>query len=189
MPVRFQHEKKSNSIYFITFTCHKWKNLFSITDAYGAVNKWFDSLYENKQKVLGYVIMPNHIHVLLYFPEMNKSLNTIIGNAKRFMAYAIVKKLEEKKDFELLQEMYDSVKKSERKKMQRHKVFEESFDAKECYSNEFVYQKLEYMHKNPVSKKWRLVNDFTDYPHSSAAFYERGIQQYDKLQHVKEILL
>jgi hypothetical protein len=28
---------------------------------------------------------------------MSKSLNTVIGNAKRFMAYEIIKRLEEKK--------------------------------------------------------------------------------------------
>jgi len=26
--------------------------------------------------------------------------------------------------------------------------------VKECNSNKFVYQELDYMHKNPVSKKW-----------------------------------
>jgi len=35
--------------------------------------------------------MPNHVHALLYVPEMKKSLNIIIGNAKRFMAYEIIK--------------------------------------------------------------------------------------------------
>jgi len=42
---------------------------------------------------------------------------------------------------------------------------------------------------NPVSKKWQLVNDFTDYSHSSAAFYEKGVKNYDKMLHVNEILL
>lgn len=138
---------------------------------------------------MGYVIMPNHLHVLIYFPEMHNSLNSIIGNAKRFMAYEIIKRLETAKQFEMLEDLYHAVKKGERKKGQRHKVFEESFDAKECFSNEFVYQKLNYMHKNPVSKRWQLVADFTDYPHSSASFYEKGIKSYDKLLHVNEILM
>ena len=189
MPVRFQHDNQSHSIYFITFTCHKWRNLFSITNTYDAVYKWFEALYHKHHRVLGYVIMPNHVHALIYFPEMKKSLNSIIGNAKRFMAYEIIKRLEEQKNFELLQELFDSVKAAEKKKGQRHKVFEDSFDAKECHSNEFVYQKLEYMHKNPVSKRWQLVNDITDYLHSSAAFYQKGINYYDKLLHVNEVLL
>src|ERR1043166_661739 len=148
MPVRLQHSSQPNSIYFITFTCHKWRDLFFITNTYDAVYKWFDSLYEKKCRVLGYVIMPNHLHVLLYFPSMPKSLNTIIGNAKRFMAYEIIKRLEAANNFALLEDLYQSVKKSEQKKGQRHKVFEDSFDAKECYSPEFINQKLEYMHKN-----------------------------------------
>ena len=49
---------------------------------------------------------------------------------------------------------YASVKEKEWKKGQRHKVFEVSFDAKECNTNKFVYQESDYMHKNPVSKKW-----------------------------------
>ena len=68
-------------------------------------------------------------------------------------------------------------------------MFEDSFNARECYSNKFVYQKLDYMHKNPVSKKWQLVNEFTDYLHSSAAFYEKGVKMYDKLLHANEVLL
>jgi REP-associated tyrosine transposase len=52
-----------------------------------------------------------------------------------------------------------------------------------------VYQELDYMHKNPVSKKWQLVNDFTDHLYSSASYYEKGIKQYDKLLHVNEVLL
>ena len=31
----------------------------------------------------------------------------------------------------------------ERKKGQRYKLFEDSFDAKECNSNKFVYQELD----------------------------------------------
>ena len=189
MTVRFQHDQKTNSVYFITFTCHQWRNLFTITNTFDAVYKWFDSLYEKKIYVTGYVIMPNHVHVLLHFPQMPKSLNIIIGNAKRFMAYEIIKRLEANKETGLLEELYEGVKKNERKKGQRHKVFEDSFDAKECYSTEFIVQKLDYIHKNPVSKKWQLVNDYTDYKHSSAAYYERGIKNYNKLIHINEILL
>ena len=31
--------------------------------------------------------------------------------------------------------------------------------------------------------------DFTDYLHSSGAFYQKGIKHYDKLLHVNEVLL
>jgi len=132
--------------------------------------------------------MPNHVHALLYFPEMPKSLNTVIGNAKRFLAYEIIKRLEKKKAIVLLDILHAGVKKRERKKGQIHKVFEDSFDAKECHSTEFILQKLEYIHRNPVSKKWQLVNDFADYEYSSAPFYEKGIKKYKNLLHINDAL-
>jgi REP element-mobilizing transposase RayT len=188
MPVRFQHDQQPNSFYFVTFTCYKWLSLFQEANAYDAAYKWFDSLSKKNIHVTGYVVMPNHLHVLLYFPQMPKSLNTVIANAKRFLAYDIVKKLEEKKANELLDVLHAGVKKRESKKGQIHKVFEDSFDAKDCHSREFIFQKLEYMHHNPVSKKWQLVNDFADYEYSSASFYEKGIKKYEKLMHINDAL-
>src|SRR4051812_3270862 len=188
MPVRFPHDQKGNSLYFITFTCFSWNPLFKVADAYSVVYKWFDHLFINKTYVTGYVIMPNHVHVLLYFEQMSKPLNTTFGNSKRFMAYEIIKRLEEGKQNNLLDLLHHGVKKGEAGKGQRHKVFEDSFDAKECYSEKFVFQKLEYMHRNPVSKKWTLVSDATQYQHSSALFYENGIRRYEKILHINHVL-
>jgi REP element-mobilizing transposase RayT len=92
------HDQNQNSFYFITFTCYKWLHLFKEANTYDTVYKWFHHLYNNRIYVTGYVIMPNHVHVLLYFPQMPGSLNSIVGNAKRFMAYEIIKRLEEKKE-------------------------------------------------------------------------------------------
>ena len=44
-------------------------------------------------KIIGYVIMPNHVHVLIDFIKTHQSINMIIGNGKRFMAFGIVKRL------------------------------------------------------------------------------------------------
>ena len=84
--------------------------------------------------------------------------------------------------------LHYGVSKRERKKGQIHKAFEESFDAKECYSKEFIYQTLNYIHHNPVSGKWQLVNDFIEYEHSSASFYEQGIKKYERILHVNDVL-
>jgi hypothetical protein len=119
---------------------------------------------------------------------MPKSLNIVIGNGKRFMAYEIIKRLEERKENKLLDLLHSGVKKREAKKGQIHKVFEDSFDAKECYSEEFIFQKLSYIHHNPVSKKWNLVADFTEYKYSSASFYARGIKKYEGLVHINDAL-
>ena len=188
MPVRFQHDQLADSIYYITFTCYKWKHLFRISLAYDAVYKWFDKLHEKGISVFSYVIMPNHIQVIVHFPTMPKSLNTLIGNGKRFLAYDIINGLEKNKEFLLLEDLQSAVSKRERTKGQRHKVFEESFDAKECQSMKFILEKIKYIHHNPVSNRWQLVKDFTDYEYSSASFYEKGIKKYEKLADVNDVL-
>ena len=126
-------------------------------------------------ETVAYVIMPNHVHVILYFPEPGYNLNKIIGNAKRILAYQIIQRLKQAGDNETLNYQSNAVTERERKKGQLHKVFTDSFDAKGIYNDKFFYQKLTYIHRNPVSGKWKLVSDYTDYKHSSASFYEKGV--------------
>ncbi len=74
---------------------------------------------------------------------------------------------------------------------QEHRVFATSSDIRECFDEAMVQQKLNYMHANPVSGAWSLVDDALDYPHSSAAFYERGdackapVVHYDEFLHAE----
>ncbi len=121
--------------------------------------------------VTGFVIMPNHIHLLLYFSPNSPELMKVIANGKRFLAYEIVKRLEMQKEIQLLDRMQKVVNLSDRKNKKLHEVFRPSYDAKECFTEDFILQKLDYIHKNPISKKWNLVENYLDYKHSSARFY------------------
>jgi len=175
MAIRTRHEINEDT-WFVTFTCHNWLPLFELTNSYHLVYKWL-KLIDNKYgiKTTGFVIMPNHVHVLLYLTNLNVNLNSIMANAKRFMAYDLVKRLGEQRHEDVLHMLASVCSEKERAKGQLHKVFEPSFDAKPVYTLDFFYQKLDYIHHNPVSGKWRLCEEFTDYPQSSAAFYELGI--------------
>jgi len=50
----------------------------------------------------------------------------------------------------------------------------EDIQAENIYSKDFLREKLEYIHNNPNSKKWELVEDRVDYRYSSACFYDLG---------------
>jgi hypothetical protein len=39
--------------------------------------------------------MPNHLHALIGLKNSEQSINIIVSNAKRFMAYELVKRLKE----------------------------------------------------------------------------------------------
>jgi len=163
-----------SGIFFITFTCYRWLSLIDKINAYDLVYKWFDLLKTNGHYIIGFVIMPNHVHALIAFTNTGKKINTIIGNGKRFMAYEIIKRLETQNENILLQQLAASVEKTRRLANKQHEVWELSFDWKECNSDKIITQKLNYMHNNPCTGKWQLAQTPIEYLHSSAAFYITG---------------
>jgi Transposase and inactivated derivatives len=160
--------------FFITFTCYHWLPLIDKTNGYGIIYNWFDHLKSKGHKINGFVIMPNHVHVLISFISTSQSINTIIGNGKRFMAYEMVKQLQKNREFEVLSVLKNNVEAFRKTNNKKHDVWELSFDWKYCNSWAFIVQKLNYMHENPCAGKWNLCRSPVDYIHSSAKFYLAG---------------
>jgi putative transposase len=186
MSVRVQHGTEP-TLWFITFTCYNWLPLFEKVKAYDCVYKWFDYLKEKHNiKTTAFVIMPNHIHFILFFPSDQYNLNKLISNGKRFIAYEIIKRLKQQKENSILNQLTEALTVKERNKGQKHKVFKESFDAKAIETEKFFYQKLQYMHLNPVSGNYKLVEDWRLYEHSSASFYElKEVKHYEPVHYME----
>ncbi|RYG47405.1 MAG: hypothetical protein EOO01_14875 [Chitinophagaceae bacterium] len=160
--------------FFITFTCHLWLDLFEITDCYNFIYEQFDMLKAEGHYVVGYVIMPNHIHVIIDFSPTVKDINRRIGTMKRFIGYEIVRRLQCKNDHRTLQMLANGVAVEERKKGKLYQVFRPSFDIKYCYEPWFTEQKLGYIHNNPCKGRNPLSSKPERYLHSSASFYFTG---------------
>ncbi len=186
MAIKYKHTDEF-STYFVTFTCYKWIPLFEKTSSYDLVYNWFKILNQEGVDIIAFVIMPNHLHVILHFPEPGFDLNKVISNGKRFMAYEIVNRLEEKRDTAMLQFLAYKLTKREIAKGQKHKIFKNSFDAKPIYSDKFLFQKLDYIHFNPVKGKWSLAKDYLGYEYSSAAFYELQKINHFAVKHYLDI--
>jgi REP element-mobilizing transposase RayT len=187
MSVKTPHDL-SNEIYFCTFTCCNWLPLFGITESYDEVFKWFTIAHEKKFRICVFVIMPNHLHFILATPFRNSSLNTLVSNGKRFLAYRIVDKLKAQGCSYILKQLETAVTPSDRRRGKLHQVFKPSFDARVIPDEKIFFQKMEYIHHNPVKGKWNLANDFGLYPYSSAAFYESGKTYPFPITHYSEIL-
>lgn len=50
-----------------------------------------------------------------------------------------------------------------------------------------IIEKLNYIHNNPISKKWKLVENAIDYEHSSAQFYESESKGAFKVTHYLDV--
>jgi hypothetical protein len=187
MPVRKAISEKEG-VYFITFTCTNWLPLFKICNAYDAVYNWFNNLKKQGHYVIGFIIMPSHVHAIIAFSNTGKSINTTVSNGKRFIAYDLVKRLKENSNL-ILNELNNELNNTEKKEGKIHRVFETSFDWKECRTEKFIQQKLNYIHWNPC-KGNKLVELPEQYIHSSAKFYiegERGIYPVTSFMELRDI--
>jgi putative transposase len=72
-------------------------------------------------------------------------------------------------------------------KDREYQFWERNPKSIEVYTPEVIYQKLDYIHANPLQAKWNLCKEPKDYFYSSAEFYETGIDRFGFLTHIGEI--
>ena len=54
----------------------------------------------------------------------------------------------------------------------KHEFWQRDSLAVHLYSREVAFQKLKYIHHNPLAEHWQLVKDPCEYKYSSARYYE-----------------
>ena len=145
MGLRFK-EQIFRNCFFITTTFNNWKNYGYTEGVYG---KLYNSikLYLEKydSRLLGYVFMPSHIHLLLWID--GGRLSGFMRDFKKFISQKAFKDIG----------INDS------------KIWMDGFDRVVIYSDEILLQKLDYIHRNPV--KAGLVKESDDWKWSSARDY------------------
>ncbi len=163
-----------NPIYYTTATILNWYPLLE-SDGYKAII--IDSLkfLTGKHLILifAYVIMPNHIHIIWTIDKI-KTKESPISSLFKFTSHAFLKRLS-REDVIVLSKFI--VKKSDRK----HNFWKRNRMDIPIYTTAFFDQKANYIHTNPISGKWSLVEDPVDYRYSSASFYENGSDEFNIL--------
>ncbi len=115
MTVR-SHQPDIETSYFCTFTNCNWIPLFEITGFYDKIYSWFDFLVKRGDQIIGYVIMPNHLHAIIYLNKKSPIINKVIGEAKRLFSYSIVSKLKKSGHENIIIQLENSLSDYERKK-------------------------------------------------------------------------
>ena len=153
--------------YFVTTKAVKHLHLFGRD----VINRIIvDSLHHlqttRKMKLFVFVIMPNHVHFIAQFSK-EYPLSDVMRDFKKFTARQIYRQISAEgnnKVLEVLTKEGESVK-------QEYKVWENSFDARDIFSIEFLQQKMDYIHHNPCQPRWKLVDSPEQYLWSTARFY------------------
>ena len=157
--------------YFYTDTIFEFKHLLA-DDALKMIiiNSWKYLIEQGKIKIYGFVIMPNHIHLIWEMLELNGK-ESPAGSFAKFTSHEFRKYL-------LLNDI-DKLKNYESIKRDRKYQFWKRDPLAISLSSEIIFlQKLEYIHNNPVSKNWRLAAFPELYRWSSANYYQNGIDEF-----------
>jgi hypothetical protein len=178
----FDSQHIPDHLYFITASIVGWKPLFSETEFTEIVLNSFTWLRgENRMSLFAYVIMPTHLHAIVL--PLDRSIGELLQNFGSFTAHKILKKLREDDQKELL----DYFHAHRRDNSVEHSIWQD-IQAKNIYTEKFLFQKMEYIHQNPVAKECNLVQDRAEYPYSSACYYDEGRQPVVEIDDIRDFL-
>ncbi|MFM8913347.1 MAG: transposase [Flammeovirgaceae bacterium] len=127
--------------------------------------------------MFAFVIMPNHIHLIWRINE-NNGKETTQGSLLKFTAHAFKKMLVSEGGNVL----DDYAVQAHNKK---HEFWKRNSLAIALYTGEVAYQKMDYLHYNPVAEQWQLLKNPVDYKYSTARFYESGVKDFDFIRDLR----
>ncbi|WP_207632644.1 transposase [Foetidibacter luteolus] len=175
------YQRKSNvnpgEIYFWTATINKWQQLL-ISDVYKNVIIQSLQFLSDKQKVdvFAFVIMPNHLHFIWRVNELNGK-ESPHASLLKFTAHTYKKMLLQHNPTGLSSYAINAPNK-------QYEFWQRDSLAISLFNKEIAVQKLNYLHNNPVSGKWRLAKYPYEYQYSSARYYETGEKTFPFLKNL-----
>lgn len=160
-------------IYFLTLTVVDWVGVFTrpiyrhiVVDALKHCQK------TKGLEIYAWVLMSNHLHLLASANE-GKVLSDILRDFKKFTSKKVVETIfsepESRRKWMINQfefaGRYDP-------KITNYTFWQSGNEAKEVHTNDFLFQKLNYIHENPV--RVEIVAEPEHYLYSSASNYTHG---------------
>lgn len=160
---RFHHYDNLNTARFVTVSCYRRQQLLTdITRITILLEEIDHARTKHAFRLFGYVIMPEHIHLVLH-PQEGAKLGSIIGEIKSKSARRV---------FDCMRDSGIPIPKS--LMVSRDGVTRPAFWQRRCYDHncrtrETTIEKIAYCHNNPVKRN--LVKAPEEWRWSSAGWY------------------
>ena len=155
--------------HFITATVVDWVDVFTRQNYRDSVVESLNYCIKDKgMTVYAYVIMSNHIHMVIQSNE--GKLSDLIRDFKKFTAKMILDKIKHEPESRrewMLERFQKAIESHTRNK--NYQFWQYGNHAEEVYSEKFLWSKIDYIHMNPVRSG--LVKKVEDYIYSSASNY------------------
>jgi len=165
-----KHNIKENKSYYLTMTVVRWVDLFSRKsqrDLFISSVKY--CIQEKGLNVYAYCIMTNHIHLIVNSNEPHQ-LSDTIRDLKKFTTKAAIQEIINGKESrrEYLMEIFKREGENDPKN-KTYKVWQTGNHAIKLYSEKFTWDKINYIHQNPVDAGFVKYSD--QWLYSSAQNY------------------
>jgi putative transposase len=163
---KLKHFDNADSARFVTFTCY---HRYQLLTAEPVIRTFLEQLHSLREKhslrILGYVVMPDHVHIVLY-PSRELKLGHVIGELKSRSAREILSM-----HADYLVPNLDALVVHRDGKM-RHVFWQRRCYDRNCRSASDVLEKINYCHMNPVRSG--LVANEAEWLWSSFGWYAGG---------------
>jgi len=166
MTLRNRDLFKEERCFFVTTVCRDKKSLIELSNSYEDIKQSLKFVCKKYEvSILGYVIKPNHLHLILFFKKDNE-VSSLMRDFKKFISSRIRMSLESKGHLKLVESLKIEMEK------RVFQIWENRFDLLVLTGKKNLERVLDYIHLNPLQEYWNLAEVPEDYDHSSAAFYE-----------------
>jgi putative transposase len=163
MPLRLHRYYGAGYLHFITFSCYHRRQLLRTPQRRDLFLKFLEQVrLSYKFVVVGYVVMPEHVHLLLSEPERANPSVVVQVLKQRFARQ--VGRARRQQQSGLQRTLWEA-------DCEDH-VWQRRFYAFVVWSEHKRAEKLRYMHNNPVKRG--LVLSPEQWPWSSFRFYTHG---------------
>jgi putative transposase len=168
-------------LYFYTATINSWKPLLQNDQFKEIIIESLSYLSaQGKIEVFAFVLMPNHVHFIWKPLELNGKESPQASFFK-YTAHQFKKALKVQNPT-LLEEFRVSAENKE------YEFWQRDPKAYLLYTPELIFQKLEYIHNNPMQAHWNLANAPEEYYYSSASFYLTDRMPFLFLKDIRELI-
>ena len=160
--------KEPNLVHYVTSVTYRRVPIFRDEELCSLLTQALaETRVKDPFKLLGYVVMPDHFHLLANPLDLN--ISTVVGKLKGRSASRILKSLRSESSIVILNQL-----KLPRSLAsgQTHALWLQDFSSIDLWSHKFIRQKLNYIHMNPVRAglcdhpaKWRWSSYHAYLPH------------------------
>ena len=161
-------------IYFVTFTIVEWMPVFIEEATSKIITESLNFSIKNKRLgVNAYVIMPNHIHAIVFDKDFdNERLKHTLDDLRKFTGRQLLDYADAN-----LPNAFGLTFRENAKEDRQRKFWQSTQHPEGIFTEKFYRQKFNYIHLNPVRKG--LVRSAVDWRFSSAGYWLGDFGNYD----------